>query len=137
MRFVKAVSKQTTPNFGWVSTAECLASKELCISQGCGKKSYILTDINILATAQVWMQLCRQRRAFIGLADAVWGGDATMPADKLFSWPAPSAWAAPPARPRRRARTANQPFAARATRKKGPFEQQRDLYNLVFTSSCR
>lgn len=49
LRFVKAVSKQTTPNFGQVSTAECLARKALCISQGCGKKSYILADINMLA----------------------------------------------------------------------------------------
>lgn len=137
LRFVKAVSKQTTPNFGRVSTAECLASKALCVSQGCGKKSYILTDINMLAKAQVWMQLCRQERAFIGLADVVWGGDATTPADKLSSWPAPSAQAAPPARSRRQACTANQPFAATATGKKGPLEQQRDLYNLVFTSSRR
>lgn len=46
--FVKAASKQTTPNFGQVSAAECLAS-EHCISQGCGKKSYILADIDTLA----------------------------------------------------------------------------------------
>lgn len=72
LRFVKAVSKQTTPNFGQVSTAECLASRAVCISQGCGKKSYILADINMLAKAQVCMQLCRQKRAFVGLAGVVW-----------------------------------------------------------------
>ncbi|KAJ7405290.1 hypothetical protein WISP_141312 [Willisornis vidua] len=51
LMFVKAVSKQTTPNFGQVSSAERLA-REQCVKQGCGKKSYILTDINMLAKAQ-------------------------------------------------------------------------------------
>lgn len=87
---MKAVSKQTTPNFGQVSTAECLAS-EHCISQGCGKKSYILADIDTLAKPQAWMQLCRQKRTFISLAYVVWGGNATTPAEKLFSWHALSA----------------------------------------------
>lgn len=121
---MKAVSKQTTPSFGQVSTAECLASKTLCISQGCGKKSCIPADINMLAKAQVWMQLCRQKRAFIGLADVVWGGDATRPADKLCSWPALAASEAPPARSRRRGCAANQPFAARELEKKAPLNNR-------------
>lgn len=68
--FMKAVSKQTTPDFGQVSAAERLAS-EHCMSQGCGKKSYILADIDTLAKPQVWMQLCQQKRAFIILAYVV------------------------------------------------------------------
>lgn len=39
----------------------------------------------MLAKAQVWMQLYRQKSAFIGLADVVLGGDATTPADKLLA----------------------------------------------------
>lgn len=83
--FMKAVSKQTAPNLGQISTAEHLASKH-CISQGCGKKSYILADINMLAKPQVWMQLCRQKGTFIGLAEVIWRGDATTLTEKLFCW---------------------------------------------------
>lgn len=81
LMFMNAFSKQTVPNFGQVSTAECLA-REVCISQGCGKKSYILADISGLAKLQAWMQLCRQKRTYISFAYVVWGGDATMPAEK-------------------------------------------------------
>lgn len=46
LRFVKAVSKQTIPDFGQVSTAECLASKAQCISQGVEKShTFSLTSI--------------------------------------------------------------------------------------------
>lgn len=79
--FMKAISKQTAPTLRQVSAAEHLAN-ECCISQGCGKKSCILTDIAVLAPAQAGMQLWWRRRA-LSTQLVPLGGDATVPAELL------------------------------------------------------